>query len=170
MKIVVYDANIIIDLIELGLLQSFFKLEFEFVVTSLVFEELFEEQQSVLNHYVVNKVLKIHEMTPEQLNEIHKIERSKPTLSIQDCSAFYQAKIENGILLTSDNALRKYAKSKRINVHGHLWIFDQMYKREVITGRIAIDKLNELCHHVNRNLGLPKNECDKRIEIWNRKM
>lgn len=170
MKIVVYDANIIIDLIKLDLLQSFFKLDFEFLVTSLVVEELFQEQQLVLKDYVAHRKLKIHEMTSEQLNEIYKVQSSKPTLSLQDCSALFQAKIENGILLTSDYALRKYAKSKRMNVHGHLWAFDQMYIGEVITGRIAIEKLNELCHRVNRNLGLPKKECDKRIDSWKKKM
>ena|SRR5690554_1662274 len=105
-------------------------------------------------------------MTSDQLVEIHKIQLSKRSLSPQDCSAFYQAKIENGILVSSDNTLRKYTKSKRIDVHGHLWVFDQMYKSGTITGQLASEKLYELCNKVNINLGLPKKECDFRIEFW----
>ncbi len=38
MKVIVNDANILIDLVELELLDQFFKLEFTFVTTALVFE------------------------------------------------------------------------------------------------------------------------------------
>lgn len=166
MKVIVNDANILIDLIELDLLANFFELGFEFLTTSLIFEELDDEQQVVLNQYVNSEVLKVKEMTSDQLIEIHKIQLSKRSLSPQDCSAFYQAKIEKGILVSSDNTLRKYAKSKRIDVHGHLWVFDQMYESGTITGQFAINKLDELRNKVNINLGLPNTECENRIKLW----
>jgi predicted nucleic acid-binding protein len=166
MKIIVNDANILIDLIELRLLPNFFALEFEFLTTSLVFEELLEDQQFELNEFIEIGVLLVHEMTQEQLAEINEIQKNKPSLSPQDCSAFYQAKIEEGILVTSDNTLRKFAKSNEMDVHGHLWVFDRMYEAETISGAIAIEKLNELCNTINQNLGLPINECNRRIESW----
>ena len=166
MKIIVNDANILIDLIELGLLPNFFDLDFEFLTTSLVFEELLEDQKCELNKYIERGVLFVHEMTELQLAEINAIQKTKPSLSPQDCSAFYQAQIEEGILVTSDNTLRKFAKSNEMVVHGHLWVFDRMFEAETITGAVAIDKLNELCYNVNQNLGLPINECNKRIESW----
>jgi len=69
-------------------------------------------------------------------------------------------------LVSSDNTLRKYAKSKRIDVHGHLWVFDQMYESGTITGQFAINKLDELRNKVNINLGLPNTECENRIKLW----
>jgi hypothetical protein len=43
MRIIVNDANILIDLVELQLLPQFFALEFEFYTTTLILEELLEE-------------------------------------------------------------------------------------------------------------------------------
>jgi len=136
MKIVVMDANILIDLVELQLLPNFFALEFECYTTSLLFEELEEEQQFTLQTYVDSGNLLVREMTYEQLREINNIQRTKPALSLQDGSAFYQAQIESGILITSDNTLRKFAKAQNQEVHGHLWIFDRMFEAETITGEL----------------------------------
>jgi hypothetical protein len=105
-------------------------------------------------------------MTSEQLSAIYDILKIKPSLSPQDCSALYQAQIEEGILITSDNTLRKFAKSKHQEVHGHLWVFDKMFEAETISGEQAVTKLNELYQVINRNLALPENECNKRIQIW----
>lgn len=166
MKIIVNDANILIDLVDLQLLPNFFALEFEFFTTSLVFEELEEDQQFTLQTYVDSGNLLVREMTYEQLTEINNIQKTKPALSPQDCSAFYQAQIEAGILITSDNTLRKFAKTQNQEVHGHLWVFDRMFEAETISGELAIIKLNELCQVINRNLGLPQDECQKRILQW----
>lgn len=166
MKVIVNDANILIDLIGLGLLTNFFELNYEFYTTSLVFEELEDEQQIELQKYVDLEILLVQQMSEEQLVEINNIQKTKTSLSFQDCSAFYQAQIENGILVTSDNTLRKFAKSKNQEVHGHLWIFDKMIESETITGELAIEKLNELCETVNKKLGLLEKECRNRIKQW----
>lgn len=167
MRIIVNDANILIDLVELALLPNFFALEADFFTTSLVFEELEVEQQHELNYYVESNELKVKEMTPDQLSAIHNIQKNKPSLSLQDCSAFYQAQIEEGVLVTSDNTLRKFAKANQLKVHGHLWVFDRMVEAETISGKLAVQKLQELCEVVNQNLGLPQQECQERINQWN---
>ena len=166
MKIVVNDANILIDLIVLEILPYFFDLEFEFLTTSLVLNELFEEQQEQIQTYIDSGILTVHEMTAEQLEEINSIQRAKPRLSQQDCSAYYQAVIEEGILITSDNTLRKFARENHVDVHGHLWVFDRMFEANTISGEQACVKLTELCETVNPKLGLPETECSKRITIW----
>ncbi len=166
MKIIINDANILIDLVELQLLPNFFALEFDFYTTSLIFEELEDDQQFTLKTYVDSGKLFVHEMTNGQITEINNIQKTKPALSLQDCSAFYQAQIESGILITSDNTLRKFAKAQNQEVHGHLWVFDKMVESETISGELAINKLNELCQVINRNLGLPQHEIEKRIQQW----
>lgn len=166
MKIVINDANILIDIIELGLVSQFFALDFNFVTTSLVFDELELEQQLSLKELISHGVLKVRTMSKEQLLEIHNIQKSKPSLSFQDCSAFLQADLENGTLLTSDNVLRKFAKANNLEVHGHLWIFDHMIKAKLISAKFAIKKLNQLRFEINSNLGLPKKECEERINNW----
>lgn len=169
MKIIVNDANILIDLVELKILPYFFKLEFEFRTSQFILDELFEEQQEALIPYVETGKLTLDDFSEIDLAVIASIQASKPKLSEQDCSAFYQAKRESATLITSDNLLRKFAKNQNIEVHGHLWVFDKLYNQQVITGARAVEKLNHLCNVVNPRLGLPKLECQKRIEKWNNK-
>ena len=166
MRIVVNDANILIDLVELELLPHFFDLEFEFQTTDLIIDELLEDQINALLPYIDQGILIVEEMTEEDILEIKLIELSKPTLSPQDCSAYYHAKRISCTLLTSDNSLRRFAKENEIDIHGHLWVFDQMVASNTIAGQRAAEKLTELSEVVNTRLGLPATECRKRITKW----
>ncbi len=167
MKIIVNDANILIDLVELKLLPYFFKLNFEFHTTELILAELIEEQKEALVPYIETGKLILRSFTALDFQEINTIHLSKPNLSEQDCSAFFHAKNENATLLTSDNTLRKYAKSMNIEVHGHLWVFDNLFDNNLLSGQRLIEKLDELCVTINPKLGLPKAECRKRTTQWN---
>ncbi len=66
------------------------------------------------------------------------------------------------------NTLRKFAKAQNLEVHGHLWVFDNLVDNKIIGGQRAIEKLRELCEIINPKLGLPKNECLSRFEKWTR--
>lgn len=166
MRIVVNGANILIDLVELELLPHFFDLEFEFQTTDLIIDELLEDQVNALLPYIDQCILIVEEVTEADILEINLIRLSKPTLSPQDCSAYYHAKKLSATLLTSDNLLRRFAAQNEIEIHGHLWVFDQMVATNTITGQRAAEKLTELCEVVNTRLGLPKQECNKRIKNW----
>lgn len=169
MKIIVNDANILIDLVELKILPYFFKLEFEFRTTQLILDELFDEQQEELIPYIETGKLILDTFSIDELTEISSLQRTKPKLSEQDCSAFLQAKKMGAVLITSDNLLRKFAFSQNIEVHGHLWVFDALFDNNIISGERATDKLNLLCDEINPKLGLPNMECQKRINKWNKK-
>ena len=168
MKVIVNDANILIDLVDLKILPYFFQLEFEFHTTAIILDELFDEQQEALFPYIETGQLSVDNITEEDLVEIVMIRATKPNLSEQDCSAFYQAKKLNAALITSDNTLRKFAQANHIEIHGHLWVFDNLVNKSILTGKTATEKLNELCNVVNPKLGLPKNEYQKRIKLWNK--
>lgn len=167
MRIIVNDANILIDLVELQLLPQFFALKFEFFTTTLILEELLDEQRVQLETYITQEILIAEEMSTEDLEAIKTIEKSKPRLSQQDCSAYHQATSKQGTLVTSDNVLRKFAIATNIDVHGHLWIFDQMVAQNTLTPITASQKLMELCDTINTQLKLPKVESDERHEVWN---
>ena len=166
MKIIVNDANILIDLVDLKILSYFFQLGFEFHTTDIILDELFEQQKEELIPYIQTGKLIVDDITDEDFVEISLIRATKPALSEQDCSAFYQARKENALLLTSDNTLRKYAKANQLEVHGHLWVFDNLINKSIFTGKIAMEKLQELRSVVNPKLGLPEKECRKRIKLW----
>ena len=121
----------------------------------MILDELFPEQKEALVPYIETGSLIIDEITEDDLVAIINIRISKPNLSEQDCSAFYQAQKENAALITSDNTLRKFAQSNNLEVHGHFWVFDNLVDNGLLTGSRAIEKLNELCNVVNPKLGLP---------------
>ncbi len=93
------------------------------------------------------------------------IQAQKPQLSDKDCSALHCTQKLQASLITSDNPLRKYAKEIKVDVHGHLWVFDALLEHKCITTEIAISKLNEL-NIINSKLKLPEKECKARIEKW----
>jgi predicted nucleic acid-binding protein len=166
MIIVVNDANILIDLIKLQLIDAFFKIEWEFHSTNLIIEnELYDEQKAVLQTYIENGKLIIQELGVDDIVSIMTIQLQKPQLSDKDCSALHCARKLKASLVTSDNALRKYAKSQHIEVHGHLWVFDALLEHNCINTETATTKLKEL-NIINPKLNLPKKECEARIEKW----
>lgn len=166
MKIIVNDANILIDLVDLKILPHFFRLDYDFHTTELIMDELFSFQRDELIPFIETGRLIINGFTESDLMSVFNIRLTKPSLSIQDCSAFYLAQKGKGALLTSDNTLRKFARSNNMEVHGHFWIFDNLVDNGFLSGSRAISKLNELCNVVNPKLGLPAIELQKRIKQW----
>lgn len=166
MIIVVNDANVLIDLVNLHLLGEFFSLELIFHTTDLVLGELNDDQLEQLQEYINGGILNITTFSSEELIHIGQLQVEKPQLSEQDCSAILCAQMVEGSLITSDNTLRKFATTKNITVRGHLWIFDQLVAHGIISPQEAIEKLTALRTTINPRLGLPNAECENRISQW----
>lgn len=160
------DANILIDLVKLELLRHFFDLGWENHTTSLVFHELFEEQQELFAPYQDEGLFIVADLDAIELLSVLEMQKSKPQLSEQDCSALYYTMKKTGILLSSDKNLREYARNKGIEVHGHLWIFDAMVTQNCLTPLMAANKLEELLNYINPKLQLPEFACKSRLELW----
>lgn len=156
MKIIVNNANILIDLIKLRLLRHFFALEFQFHVTDMVLGELITSQAEALAPYIDKGKLQVYEVTSEDLGTITKLTNQFPRLSIKDCSALHHATKLNALLIASDNQLRITALSIYLEVHGHLWVFNCMVEANTITGTRACENLSELCDIIN-----PKWDCPR---------
>lgn len=166
MKVVVNDANILIDLIKLELLGHFFSLNWEFHSTELIIEnELYDSQKLELEPYIVSGKLLVQTLSADDMIAIMEMQAEKPQLSDKDCSALLCAQKLNASVVTSDNALRRFAQQQQVDVHGHLWIFDALIAQNCILPDHAIMKLNEL-NKGNSWLNLPKNEVEKRLASW----
>ncbi|MBL7877166.1 MAG: hypothetical protein JNL53_15980, partial [Cyclobacteriaceae bacterium] len=70
MRIVVTDACIFIDVIDLQLTAKFFGLELEIHTTVDVFNELYPNQQQILQAYQQSEKLIIHILSSEEQQEI----------------------------------------------------------------------------------------------------
>lgn len=167
MKIIVNDTNIFIDLHSIGLLEDMCNLPYEIHTVDFVAAEIVEEtQRHAFEQLVSTGKIRVNSFSVNEVMEI-VAEHSdiSGNLSIPDCSVCYYAKKHQVPMLTGDRRLRKYAEAQDIEVHGILFIFDEMVKYKVVTPTIAVTKLEEL---MQLNARLPKSEISQRICLWRR--
>lgn len=169
MRIVVTDACIFIDVIDLQLTAKFFGLELEIHTTVDVFNELYPNQQQILQAYQQSEKLIIHILSSEEQQEI--LEADFPSsLSPEDCSVIYMAHKLNAIVLSSDKPVRNYARKKAIDYHGMIWVFDQLVAQGLLTKPDAIAKLQKLVFGnmiYKGNADMIK-EVEKRVRAWSK--
>ena len=170
MKIVVTDACIFIDVIELQLTAKFFGLELDIHTTRDVFDELFQEQQQILEAYQENNRLTVHILAPEEKIELLSEEFPK-ALSPEDRSVVFIAKKLDAVLLSSDKPVRNLAKKLSIEYHGMIWIFDQLVEQGHLSGQEASAKIAFMVSSnlIYRNNHEMQAEVEKRIKTWLKK-
>lgn len=169
MKLAVTDACIFIDLIELQLSSEFFGLPIEIHTSLDVFNELYTEQKEILKAYSSVSKLSIHNLSAQEKNRIQE-EKFPRSLSENDKTVIFLADKLNATVISSDKAVRNYAKSKAIEYHGMLWIFDRLIEFKLISPLGAIVKINTLfsrniVYQNNIELNIEKN---RRILLWSK--
>ena len=165
MRVVVNDANILIDLIDVGLLDLFFQLELEMNIADSVINE-FENEDDIkrLNMFIKKGKLRQHSFESDVITEILEYRnRYSSRLSFPDCSCIYLARNLSATLLTGDRPLTNAARENDITVHGTLWVFDQLIIAGLLNHKTAFIKLAKLMS-INRRL--PVSECKKRLNRW----
>lgn len=165
MKIVINDANILIDLSELDLLEKFSQLDFELYTTDFVFNEIDDKyQKKAVQKLKDNQLLNVIETTESSdYQEIQSLLNTNNGLSFEDCSVWHYSQKLAGTLLTGDGKLRKQAKKSGVEVRGIIYIFDKLVKEQHLSFSDAVDKIELLFQLNNR---LPKKEIEKRINAW----
>jgi len=164
MRIVINDANILIDLIHLEMVDVFFRLEnLELRITDFVYEELHEEQKNILQPFVNSGDLILTESDQSDLVNISNLMNNSNGLSFQDCSVWYFAKFFEGILLTGDGRLRKQSSEDGVEVRGVLFVFDKLLIDGLINFEYAILKINQL-YQINERL--PMIAKIERLHSW----
>ena len=166
-KIVVNDTNVFIDLYEVGLLEEFFSLPWEVHTTDFVMLELQREgQHETVAKYKADKRLVVPVFEAKEMSEIGNLYQqnmNRTNLSLTDCSVWYYAKVNNYILLTGDRKLRTTSVLDGVEVHGVIYVFDALVEFNMISRQVAVEKLQQL-YIINSRL--PKEEIDKRINLW----
>lgn len=170
MKIVVTDACIFIDVINLNLTAKFFSLELEIHTTADIINELYPSQQQILEGNKLSTKLTVHVLSGEdQLTQM--TEEHPKALTPEDLSVIFIArKLGDATVLSSDKPLRKYAKKLSIEYHGMLWILDQLVDQRALLKPEAITKLKAW---INSNLIYRDNaeiqgEVENRIKAWSK--
>ena len=104
-----------------------------------------DEQLQAIKPFIDSKKLKIGDISDEEFNSCYVLKLVTPgDLSIADCSVWRMAKNDNAKLLTSDAKLRKAAEKDNVEVHGILFVFDEMISNNILSPTKAIEKLDLL--------------------------
>lgn len=164
MKVVVNDANILIDLAELGLLDEFAQLNFDLHTVDVIVEEMSNHQQKECVLDLARRgLLVIASLRADEYEPILRKKARCSGLSFQDCAAWYYAEVHKGMLLTGDGRLRRNATDAHLEVRGILFIFDQLVDAGILEKPAAAVKLYEL---LRINTRLPIAEVKRRIALW----
>ncbi len=159
-EIVIKDACIIFDLVDLDLLGSFFSLAVTAITTPQVIGEILDEDQlKAISAYVDNGLLQVDNSGDYQ--RMLEIAEQYPGLSTADSSVLEIALRKEAIIFSSDGLLRKISTNKNLTVRGVLWIIEQLFIGGLITKEVALGKLQV---YSDINMRAPKKEIDKLID------
>jgi predicted nucleic acid-binding protein len=141
MLLVISDACVLID-IECGnLTNAMFSLSYQFVVPDTLFSEELEERHAHLSQLgLICKTI-----SGDLVAEAYSLHQKYVRPSVNDMLALILAKHEGCQLLTGDKALRDAAKDFNVEVHGTIWLVEQMLQEKKISvevARIAFQSMN----------------------------
>lgn len=155
----VLDANILIDFAAVGLLETLFRLPFRFTLPDLLAAELLSPSVARLQQLGVE----VTGFTEAEVLDIVTLGRAHPPLSVGDRAVLVAARMANAVLLTGDMQLRELARSLTIEVHGTLWLLEELERRGILIPQTAIAALEGMRRSGRR---LPEQECARLLRRW----
>lgn len=162
-EIVIKDACILFDLIDLELLPSFYQLPLIVLTTPQVLFEITDEVQlAEITVYIESGQLQIDDFG--HFETITSITLNNRGISFTDASVLEAATRRKASILSSDKSLRNESKRRSIPIHGLLWVLDELYNKKIITLNLLIEKL-EAYPTVNKRA--PKAEIETLLNKYN---
>jgi predicted nucleic acid-binding protein len=164
--IVVKDSNLFIDLELMGMTHLWLQLPFRTITTSLVVNELENGGHSLSLSLIRDGQIEEYVVESGELFELietyNHLELGETDLSVLLAAEKYQ-----GMILSGDGALRKIAMERKIEVHGTIWVLEELIKAGKITPLMAAERLSYLLDlKGTKRRFLPKSVCAARIEFW----
>lgn len=129
-KLLISDANILIDVIAGGIVDEMFALNYEFGVPDVLFHYELKGNHPELP----GKGLKVMGLAAATIVDIVQLnaKHAKAGVSNNDCMALALARQEDCPLLTGDGALRQVALDEGAIVRGTLWLVEEMFNAGLV--------------------------------------
>jgi predicted nucleic acid-binding protein len=144
-QVVISDSSCLIDLRKTSLLEAFLRLPYELLIPNTLFEEELLKFSAAQKKALLRGGLKIVELPGEGVLRARQIARELPHLSIHDAFAYALAESRPGcVLLTGDGPLRAFARRQKIEVHGVLWVIDELHVHAISAAGTLLKALQEL--------------------------
>lgn len=129
MRLIVSDSSCLIDLHKGLLIESFLSLPYDILIPDTLFEDELLSFTRTEKQALKRGGLKVTELPGDGVQRAQEVLRQFPQISVHDGFAFVLAESHDGcILATGDAYLRKAATQHNIEVHGVLWIIDQLHE------------------------------------------
>jgi len=142
MRIVVSDSSCLIDLRKVSMLELLLRLPYEFLMPNTLFEEELLKFTAAQKKTLVRGGLKVVDLPGERVLRAQAIVRELPRLSVHDGFAFALAESHpDCILLSGDDRLRTLADQHDIEVHGVLWVLDQLHANRLTSAPAILNVL-----------------------------
>lgn len=139
LRVVVNDASCLIDLRKVELLLAMLRLPYRFTVALPIRENELLDFTADEWQRLESAGLEVVDLTGEQIGRAFEHRAAHAKLSAEDCFSLTLAEDPSGpVLLTGDASLRKVAERLSIEVHGVLWVLDELH-------RLALFEPAELC-------------------------
>lgn len=155
-EIVIYDANIFIDVINMELLDVLSHAEYVIHTTSLVSNEIIHQEQKTALSRLQISVYRYDTMEQYQaLYAFKETVRPQRNLSDSDFSVLKLAIDKSAPLYTSDAKLRRVAKIHGVQVHGSLGLVIELNRARLLMkqdAEIAIAKLQNTNTRISKGL------------------
>ena len=165
MRIVVSDSSCLIDLRKASLLDAFLRLPYEIVIPNTLFEDELLRFTPDQKRALIDGGLKLIDIPGKGVLRVQAIVRANPRLSINDGFAFVVAESNEGcILVTGDRQLRELAEQHKIEVHGVLWIVDELHRHGTAQASVLVAALRTF--EQDDSVRLPRREITAAIRRY----
>ena len=162
MRTIVFDSSCLIDMHKGRLLISMLNLPYNFQIPEVMFKDELLSIPTAEKKNLKKHGLKVVNLSEKSIVRVREYFKRNPRLSLKDCFALVLAEqIPDSILLTGDANLRDTASDVRTEVHGVLWIIDQMRNHKIVNASVLYRALSIFKN--DEMVFLPEKEIETRL-------
>lgn len=129
-RLLISDANILIDMEAGELLADMFRLDYRFGVPNILYEEELKDRHPELLRYGLSPM----GLTPNSIAVVAELIQKYRGfgVSTNDVFALTLARQEQTTLLTGDSRLKQVCLAEGVDVHGTVWLIGEMLEANII--------------------------------------
>jgi len=163
MRTIACDSCCLIDMETGGLLEAALNLPYRFEIPDVLFEDEILSLSNPEKKHLKNLGLKVIVLSETAVFKASEHYVSHSALSLNDCYVLALTEQKrNSILLTGDGYLRNVADKMGIEVHGALWIIDELHAHRTVETSVLLNSLN--IFKKDETVFLPDDEIQKRVK------
>ena len=164
MRVIVSDTSCLIDLRKADLLEAFIRTPYEKIIPDILYDQEIVKFTQKQRH-TIERGINVRSLPGTGVERAIEVAGHNPALTIHDCFALVLAESTNdSILLTGDNTLRRVASGAGLEVHGMLWVLEEIRQSKHATLKTLIKTL-ELFRD-DSTIHLPPQEMNKLLSKY----